>query len=97
MKRSKVCMVFGQTRTFSVGGEREICTGMRIFELAERIGTVRHYIWSTPDNVAKVNIRLTLNTLAGPVCLPVSSCRKSTIIRTTELYILTPSLELPIG
>ncbi|KAI5117440.1 hypothetical protein M0805_007010 [Coniferiporia weirii] len=42
------------TDSFTIGETREIYAGMRIFELAKQIGTVRHYIWSSLDYVAKL-------------------------------------------
>ncbi|KDQ59067.1 hypothetical protein JAAARDRAFT_154298 [Jaapia argillacea MUCL 33604] len=38
---------------FSVGEQKEIYCGMRIFELAKQVGTVRHYVWSNLDYVTK--------------------------------------------
>ena len=39
---------------FTVGEQKEIYVGMRIFELARQTGTVRHYIWSSLDYAFKV-------------------------------------------
>lgn len=33
---------------------REIYAGIRIFELAKQIGTVRHYVWSNLDYSTEV-------------------------------------------
>ena len=46
--------VWANTDGFTVGEAREIYAGMRIFELAKQIKTVRHYIWSSLDYVTKV-------------------------------------------
>ncbi|KAI0059552.1 NAD-P-binding protein [Artomyces pyxidatus] len=35
------------TDGFTLGEQREIFAGMRIFELAKQAGTVRHYVWSS--------------------------------------------------
>lgn len=37
------------TDGFTVGEAKELFAGMRIFELAKQIGTVRHYVWSNLD------------------------------------------------
>ncbi|THH05297.1 hypothetical protein EW145_g4902 [Phellinidium pouzarii] len=41
------------TDGFTVGETRELYVGMRIFELAKQVGTVRHYIWSNLDYSTK--------------------------------------------
>ncbi|KAI5116169.1 hypothetical protein M0805_004985, partial [Coniferiporia weirii] len=41
------------TDGFTVGETRELFAGMRIFELAKQVGTVRHYIWSNLDYTTK--------------------------------------------
>ncbi|KAH8116907.1 NAD(P)-binding protein [Phellopilus nigrolimitatus] len=41
------------TDGFTVGEVRELYAGMRIFELAKQVGTVRHYIWSNLDYSTK--------------------------------------------
>ena len=45
--------VWANTDGFTVGEQKEIYAGMRIFELAKEIGTVRHYVWSNLDNYLK--------------------------------------------
>ncbi|KAI5117438.1 hypothetical protein M0805_007008 [Coniferiporia weirii] len=45
--------VWANTDGFTVGEVREVYAGMRIFELAKQIGTVRHYIWSSLDYSTK--------------------------------------------
>ena len=47
---------------FTVGEQREIYAGMRIFELAKQTKSLRHYIWSSLDYNLKVsnNIRFHL-------------------------------------
>ncbi|KAH8116906.1 NAD(P)-binding protein [Phellopilus nigrolimitatus] len=42
------------TDGFTVGEVRKVYAGMRIFELAKRVGTLRHYIWSNLDYSTKV-------------------------------------------
>lgn len=37
------------TDGFTVGEVKELYAGMRIFELAKQVGTVRHYVWSNLD------------------------------------------------
>ncbi|TCD72007.1 hypothetical protein EIP91_000139 [Steccherinum ochraceum] len=38
---------------FTVGEQKEIYAGMRIFELAKQVKTVQHYVWSSLDYVFK--------------------------------------------
>ena len=40
--------------SYVVGEMRETYAGIRIFETAKLVGTVKHYIWSNLDNVGKV-------------------------------------------
>ena len=40
---------------FTVGEQKEIFLGMRIFELAKQLGTVKHYVWSSLDYASKVS------------------------------------------
>ncbi|EKM60592.1 uncharacterized protein PHACADRAFT_203765 [Phanerochaete carnosa HHB-10118-sp] len=44
---------FVNTDSFTIGEQKEIFLGMRIFELAKQAKTVRHYIWSSLDYVGK--------------------------------------------
>ncbi|KZT18621.1 NAD-P-binding protein [Neolentinus lepideus HHB14362 ss-1] len=37
------------TDGFTVGEQKELYCGMRIFEIAKQLGTVRHYVWSNLD------------------------------------------------
>ncbi|CAF1035490.1 unnamed protein product [Adineta steineri] len=46
--------VFVNTDTFTIGEEAEIFAGMRIFELAKQIGTIKHYIYSSLDYLKKI-------------------------------------------
>ncbi len=46
--------VFVNTDSFTLGEEKEIFIGMRIFELAKQIGTLQHYVWSGSDYSTKV-------------------------------------------
>ena len=50
--------VWVNTDSFTIGETREVYAGMRIFELAKQIGTVRHYIWSSLDYIANVPLHL---------------------------------------
>lgn len=47
--------VFVNTDSFAHGEEHEMYLGMRIFELAKQISTVRHYTWSNIDSYYKVS------------------------------------------
>jgi len=40
---------------FTVGEQREIYAGIRIFELAKQTKSLRHYIWSSLDYNLKVS------------------------------------------
>jgi hypothetical protein len=42
------------TDTNAVGEQAEVFIGMRIFEIAKQVGTVKHYVWSNLDPVSKV-------------------------------------------
>ena len=42
------------TDSFTVGEQKEVLLGMRIFEIAKQVKTVRHWIWSSLDYVNKV-------------------------------------------
>ena len=42
------------TDGFTIGEQKEIYAGLRIFEVAKQAGTVRHYIWSSLDYAFKV-------------------------------------------
>ena len=46
---------FVNTDSFTLGEEKEIFVGMRIFELAKQIGTLKHYVWSGLDYSFKVH------------------------------------------
>ncbi|CAL1716913.1 unnamed protein product [Somion occarium] len=45
--------VWANTDGFTVGEQKEIYAGMRIFELAKQAKTVRHYVWSNLEYVFK--------------------------------------------
>ena len=47
--------VWNNTDGFTVGEQKEVYFGMRIFELAKQIKTVRHYVWSNLDYSFKVS------------------------------------------
>ncbi|KAH9940009.1 NAD-P-binding protein [Epithele typhae] len=40
---------FVNTDSFTIGEEKEVYTGMRLFEAAKQLGTLRHYVWSGLD------------------------------------------------
>ncbi len=42
------------TDSFTIGQVKEVFAGIRIFELAKQAGTIKHYVWSSLDNVFKV-------------------------------------------
>ena len=46
---------FVNTDSFTIGEQKEIYIGMRIFEIAKQVGTVRQYIWSNLDYVSRVS------------------------------------------
>ena len=46
--------VWVNTDGFTVGEQKEIYCGMRIFELAKQSGWVKHYVWSSLDYGFKV-------------------------------------------
>ena len=56
--------VWNNTDGFTVGEMKEIYAGMRIFELAKQVKTVRHYVWSNLDYSFKVRapVHYTLST-----------------------------------
>lgn len=43
------------TDGFTVGEEKELFVGMRIFELAKQVKTMRHYVWSNLDYAGRVS------------------------------------------
>ena len=45
---------FVNTDGFTIGEVKEVYAGMRIFELAKQVGTVRHFVWSALDYSYKV-------------------------------------------
>ena len=42
------------TDGFVVGEQKEIFAGIRIFEIAKEVGTVKHFIWCGLDYILKV-------------------------------------------
>ena len=46
--------VWNNTDGFTVGEQKEVYFGMRIFELAKQEKTVRHYVWSGAVYITKV-------------------------------------------
>ena len=49
--------VWTNTDGFTVGEMKEVYAGMRIFELAKQVKSVRHYVWSNLDYALKVSLR----------------------------------------
>jgi hypothetical protein len=45
--------VFVNTDGFTVGEQAEVFAGMRIFELAKQVGTLKHYVYSSLEYVLK--------------------------------------------
>jgi hypothetical protein len=45
--------VFVNTDGFTVGEQAEVFAGMRIFELARQVGTLKHYVYSSLDYLTK--------------------------------------------
>ena len=46
---------FVNTDSWTVGEVKEIFAGMRIFELAKQTESLRHYIWSSLENIFRVS------------------------------------------
>ena len=57
--------VYVNTDSFTIGQVKEVFVGMRIFELAKQAGTIKHYVWSSLDNVFKASLMI-----CSLVCLP---------------------------
>lgn len=53
--------VWANTDGFTVGEEKEVWCGIRLFEIAKEVGSVRHYVWSNLDYVSKVRRGITLD------------------------------------
>lgn len=53
--------VWANTDGFTVGEEKEVWCGIRLFEIAKEVGSVRHYVWSNLDYVSKVRRGITFN------------------------------------
>ena len=45
---------FVNTDSFTIGEMKEVYYGIRIFEAAKQVKTLKHYVWSGLDNVFKV-------------------------------------------
>lgn len=45
---------FVNTDSFTIGEVKEVYYGIRIFEAAKQVKTLKHYVWSGLDNVFKV-------------------------------------------
>jgi NmrA-like family protein len=52
---------------FTVGEQREIYAGMRIFELAKQTKSLRHYVWSSLDYNLKVSANIQSTHLGATV------------------------------
>lgn len=51
---------FVNTDGFSVGEQRELWAGIKIFEIARRTKSMRHYVWSSVAYMSKVGPLLLL-------------------------------------
>ncbi|KAI0324053.1 hypothetical protein GY45DRAFT_1349597 [Cubamyces sp. BRFM 1775] len=47
--RARAYGAFVNTDSLTIGEEKQVYTGMRIFELVKRLGTLKHYVWSGLD------------------------------------------------
>ena len=47
--------VWNNTDGFTVPIAQELLAGIRIFEIAKTLGTVKHYVWSNLDYTLKVS------------------------------------------
>jgi hypothetical protein len=45
--------VFVNTDSFTIGEQAEVFAGMRIFELAKQVGTLKHYVYSSLEYITK--------------------------------------------
>ena len=64
--------VWANTDGFTVGEARETHAGMRIFEIAKSVKSVRHFVWSNLDYVLKVRsvlVRAYMHLSANETCL----------------------------
>lgn len=84
------------TDSFTVGEQKEVFLGIRIFELAKQVKNVRHYVWSSLDYVAKVRVDSFNHCRCVSYNIPVG-LRKGGMIPNTELNITTARRELRIG
>ncbi len=48
--------VWVNTDGFTLGEQKEIFVGMRIFEIAKQTSSLRHYVWSNLDYISKVRV-----------------------------------------
>ena len=82
---------------FTVGEQREIYAGMRIFELAKQTKSLRHYIWSSLDYNLKVRNNIHFHLRAEHRCTHCRLCRKEAMIRNTGVNITMPRAASPSG
>ena len=68
------------TDGFTIGEQKEIYAGMRIFEVAKQTPSMRHYVWSSLDYALKVSSSPT-----AEICAANSfpACRRADIMRNT--------------
>jgi hypothetical protein len=45
--------VFVNTDSFTIGEQAEVFAGLRIFELAKQVGTLKHYVYSSLEYITK--------------------------------------------
>lgn len=54
MKALENCYgAFVNTDSFTIGEQAELFAGIRIFELAKQVGTLKHYVYSSLDNILR--------------------------------------------
>ena len=63
---------------FTVGEQREIYAGLRIFELAKQAKSLRHYIWSSLD----YNLKVSCGDLLSSYSSTKLPCRKEGMTRS---------------
>ena len=81
---------------FTVGEQREIYAGLRIFELAKQTKSLRHYIWSSLDYNLKVNTSDLLY-FTRVLNHTVSWCRKEDMTRSIGVSTTMQRAALPSG
>lgn len=88
--------VWVNTDSFAVGEQHEVFLGMRIFEIAKQVKTLRHYVWSNLDYNLKVPLPRNFEKTAKLLSLD-SNPRKEGMIPNTEPSITTERVVSPNG